>query len=71
MTLVPSQTPIQWVELAVFLGVKQPVQKADYSSLYSANIKNGHSYRSTTHAVHKGTLLYFTLLYILYKGQNF
>jgi len=44
MTLVPSQTPIQWVELALYLGVKWPVHKADYLLLSSANIKNGHSY---------------------------
>jgi hypothetical protein len=35
----PTQSPIQWVPRAIFLGVKRPEGEADHSPLSSAEVK--------------------------------
>jgi hypothetical protein len=39
MALRPIQPPIQWVPVALSLGVKRPVRKADHSHPSSAEVK--------------------------------
>jgi hypothetical protein len=50
---------VQWVEIALSLGVKRPGRDADHSSPSSAEIKNEHSYTSSSstclHAVYMCT----------------
>jgi hypothetical protein len=41
---VPTQLPIQWVLMAVSLGVKWLVHEADHSLPYSVEVKNEWSY---------------------------
>jgi hypothetical protein len=36
----PIQPPIQWIILAIFLGVERPGREAHYSSTSSAKVKN-------------------------------
>jgi hypothetical protein len=45
--LEPTQPPIQWVPVALSLGVKRPVGEADHSLLSSAEVKNSLRYTST------------------------
>jgi hypothetical protein len=42
--LGPNQPPIQWVQVALSLGVKRSGRKADHSPPYSAEVKNAWSY---------------------------
>jgi hypothetical protein len=44
--LGPTQPPVQWVPVAVSLGVKRPVREADHSPPSSAEVKNAWSYAS-------------------------
>jgi hypothetical protein len=46
-TLRPTQPPIQWVPMALFLVVKRPGREADTSPPSSAEVKNAWSYTST------------------------
>jgi hypothetical protein len=41
------QSPIQWVQRAIYQGVKQPEREADHTSLSSVKVKNVWSYTST------------------------
>jgi hypothetical protein len=41
--LGPTQPPIQWLRVALSLGVKRPGREADHSLLYSAEVKNAQS----------------------------
>jgi hypothetical protein len=43
----PTQPPIQWVLIAISLGVKWPDREADHSPPSSAEVKNAWSYTST------------------------
>jgi hypothetical protein len=43
----PTQSPIQWVPGALFLGVKWPGREADHSPPSSAEVKNAWSHTST------------------------
>jgi len=45
--LGPTQHPIQWVEGAISLGLKQLSHEADHSPLSSAKVKDVWSYMST------------------------
>jgi hypothetical protein len=45
--LVPTQPPIQWVPVALSLGVKRPGRADDNSPPSSAEVKNAWSYTST------------------------
>jgi hypothetical protein len=45
--LEPTQPPIQWVPVALSLGVKEPGREADYSPPASAEVKKAWSYTST------------------------
>jgi hypothetical protein len=45
--LGPTQPPIQWIPVALSLGVKRPGSEADHSPLSSAEVKNAWSYTST------------------------
>jgi hypothetical protein len=43
----PTQPPIQWVLVALSLGVKCPTYEADYSPPTGAEVKSAWSYTST------------------------
>jgi hypothetical protein len=45
--LGPTQPPIQWVQGALYLGVKRPGRETDNSPPSSAEVKNAWSYNST------------------------
>jgi len=45
--LGPIQLPIQWVQGALSLGVKQPGREAEYSPPYSTGVKNAWNYTSS------------------------
>jgi hypothetical protein len=45
--LGPSQPPIQWVPLAVSLGVKRPGREADHLPPSSGEVKNAWNYTYT------------------------
>jgi hypothetical protein len=45
--LEPIQSPIQWVPVALSLGVKRPRREADHSLPSTAEVKNAWSYTST------------------------
>jgi len=54
----PTQSPIQWVPVALYLGVKRLGREADKSPPSSAELKNVWSYTSTPHTPSwRGTLL--------------
>jgi hypothetical protein len=72
-----TQSPIQWVELTLLLGMKGPIYEIKHSAPSSAKAKNEHSYTSINHAPSwcaQGQLyltwLDFTLLYILYNTRD-
>jgi hypothetical protein len=44
--LGPTQSPIQWVPGALFLGIKRQGREADHSPPSSAEVKNPWSYAS-------------------------
>jgi hypothetical protein len=43
----PTETPIQWIPKALFLGMKCMGHKADHSLLSNVEVKNAWSYTST------------------------
>jgi hypothetical protein len=45
--LGPTQSPNQWVPVALSLGVKRPGREADHSPQSSAEVKNAWRYTST------------------------
>jgi hypothetical protein len=47
MALGPTQSPIQWVPVALSLGVKRQGREDDHSSPSSVEVKNALSYTST------------------------
>jgi hypothetical protein len=47
LALEPTQSPIQWVPGAVYVGVKRPGREADHTLPSSAEVKNAWSYTST------------------------
>jgi hypothetical protein len=47
LALGPTQPPIQWIQGALSLGVKQPDHEDDHSPPSSAKAKNAWSYTST------------------------
>jgi hypothetical protein len=46
-TLRPTQPPIQWVPVALSLGVKRPGREADHSFPCTAEVKDAWSYNFT------------------------
>jgi hypothetical protein len=75
MALGPTEPPIQWVPVALSLGVKRPGREADHLPPSTAEVKecvelylhspNTPSWRGAQLKKHRDnfTLLYFTLLY--------
>jgi hypothetical protein len=45
--LGPTQPPIQWVQVALFLGIKRPGREADHSPPSSAEVNECVEYTST------------------------
>jgi hypothetical protein len=63
--LRPTQSPIQWVPGAPYLGVKRPGREADHLTPSSAEVKNEWSYTSTP-----PIRLYGVVLSLKIKGTN-
>jgi hypothetical protein len=45
----PTHLPVQWVSWALYLGLKRPGSKTDYSPSYSAEAKNDGAIPPLTH----------------------